>query len=246
MAREPPVSHLPGDAGRLAIEVSHLSKRFGFTLALDDVSIRLPQGNALLIVGPNGSGKSTLLKVLCGILRRPRGSLVRVLGIDPWRQRHILFSRATAAFEDYAFPELASGEDYLKFVAKLRGVPIDRNIGGLMGIEDFWSKSIRGYSSGMKRKLALAQAFVGRPELIVLDEPLVALDRQSKDQLIEVLAQRRAAGTTLVICSHILIGLERIATRMVVLVNGKMTYESDISDSSGPLEEIYRRILEST
>lgn len=240
------MSHLPGDMGGLAIEVSHLSKRFGFTLALDDVSIRLLQGNALLIVGPNGSGKSTLLKVLCGILRRPRGSLVRVLGVDPWRQRHILFSRATAAFEDYAFPELASGEDYLKFVAKLRGVSIDRSVGEIMGIEGFWSKPIRGYSSGMKRKLALAQALVGRPELIILDEPLVALDRQSKDQLIDILARRRAAGTTLVICSHILTGLERIATRMIVLVNGKMIYESDISDSSAALEETYKRILETT
>ncbi len=134
------------------------------------------------------------------------------MGVDPWRERHILFSRATAAFEDYAFPELASGEDYLKFVAELRCVSIDRSVGEIMGIEDFWSKPIRGYSSGMKRKLALAQALVGRPELIILDEPLVALDRQSKDQLIDILAQRRATGTTLVICSHILTGLERIAT----------------------------------
>ena len=102
------------------VEVRNLSKRFGPTSALANVSLDVCKNEAVLVAGPNGSGKSTLLKILCGIMRHSNKGRVCVLGLDPWKYRHVLFGKVAASFEDYSFPELVSGKDYLEFIARIR------------------------------------------------------------------------------------------------------------------------------
>jgi ABC-type multidrug transport system ATPase subunit len=237
----------PIESHESVVEASGLSKRFGPTKALDGVSMRVSRGEVAVVVGPNGSGKSTLLKVICGVIRHPKSSRVEVLGYNPWSQRHLLFRKATAMFEDYAFPDFATGLEYLQFLMRIRGVEkVDLTLasGAMFDLNTFWDKPIRGYSSGMKRKLALAQALIGEPDLLIFDEPLVAIDRASRDQFVDELARRKERGATVVISSHILTDLEKIATDLTILVNGRVVSNQDVGASSVPLEEIYRKALE--
>lgn len=232
--------------GTPAVVVSRLSKKFGPILALDDVSLEVKRGEMVLLVGPNGSGKSTLLKVLCGVLRHPRRSEVKVLGYDPWRQRHLLFGRASATFEDMAFPDFCTGLEYIRFVSGLRKL---ESIGGMaranemFGLDAFWEKPIRTYSSGMRRKLALAQSLLGDDELLLLDEPLVALDRKSRDSFVQEIARRNQEGTTIIMTSHILVGLECLPVRMLVLVGGKVVSEHVHAADAPSLDELYSKAL---
>jgi ABC-type multidrug transport system ATPase subunit len=232
--------------GTPAVVVSRLSKKFGPILALDDISMKVESGEMVLLVGPNGSGKSTLLKVLCGILRHPRRSEVKVLGYDPWRQRHLLFGRASATFEDMAFPDFCTGLEYIRFVSGLRKL---ESTGGMaranemFGLDAFWEKPIRTYSSGMRRKLSLAQALIGDDDLLLLDEPLVALDKRSRDNFVREIARRNQQGVTVLMTSHILVGLEGLPIRMLVLVGGRVVSEHTAAAEPVSLDEMYSKAL---
>ncbi len=228
------------------IEVKSLSKRFGQTVALTNINLEIYQGDAMVIGGPNGSGKSTLLKILCGIIRHPRAARVSVLGLDPWPNRHLIFRRIAASFEDYSFPDVVTGKQYLEFVAGIRGVDKDTmhdSVANLFGLESFWERPTRGYSSGMKRKVALAQLFVKAGEIILLDEPFIALDRATKLQLIEKLKEQRANGVTLVMSTHLMTDLEELVSSLIVLVNGELHKNIPMSIESAGLEEQYRSAL---
>jgi ABC-type multidrug transport system ATPase subunit len=228
------------------ILVRHLTKKYGHTVALDDVSLRIGRNEGVLIAGPNGSGKSTLLKALCGILRPSKVDGLSVFGHDPWRHRHLIFGRMAVAFEDHAFPDFMSGLDFLTLLAKLRGVDTKGQMIALAERFDlipFWDRPMRGYSSGMRRKMALAQALLGDPELVLLDEPLVAIDKETRQRLVERLEDLRRRGVTIVISSHLLFGLEKVASRFVVMINGRIAFDSPLEPQPGWLDATYGRIV---
>ncbi len=230
-----------------AVQVIDLTKVYGPVTALDSISFTLERGAALLVLGPNGSGKSTLIKILCGLLGYRAPGTVRVLGYEPRSQRAKLFEHARAAFEDHGFIDAATGWEHLELFANLRGLdPLAQleAASSAFGLGSFLGRRTGDYSSGMKRKLALAQAFMGRPELIMLDEPFVALDRASRNLLIEMLSEERKRGTTLIISSHILVGLESIATDVMIMTEGKLRAREKVGLTAGGLEETYRKVLE--
>lgn len=232
----------------MAVVVRNLTKRFGPTIALNGVSFDLGKGSTLLIAGPNGSGKSTLLKIMCGIIKKPDDAQVLIFGLDPWKMRHVIFNTVSASFEDFGFNDFVSGLDYLRFVCALRRInKIPESIanGRLFRIASFWTKPIRSYSSGMRRKLAVVQALISSPELLILDEPMVALDKRSRDELIELLQQRRLDGKTTIISSHILTNLEELVTEMLVLVDGRVRAFIRAKDKQMDIESIYSHALNS-
>lgn len=240
-----PPSHPPDQS--LAVVVEHLEKRFGRTLALDDVSFTVRRNEAVLLAGPNGSGKSTLLKVLTGVIGHPSHSRVEVLGLDPWKARATLFGRAAASFEDMAFPDFMTAREYLEFTSSSRKVDVAsalRYARGLFGIKSFWDEQIRTYSSGMKRKTALAQALAFRSELLLLDEPFVALDNKTRKELVEELTARKQNGTTLVISSHVITGLDDLVDRILVMSNGRLVYDGVRVDSKETLSAIFDSAME--
>jgi Cu-processing system ATP-binding protein len=226
----------------MAVLVEHLGKRFGRTIALDDVCFSVKGSESVLLAGPNGSGKSTLLKILTGVVKHPSNAKVEVLGQDPWKSRASLFARAAASFEDVAFPDFMTAREYLKFTSSSRKVNVAEATGyagSLFGIRSFLDEQIRTYSSGMKRKVALAQALAFRSDLLILDEPFVALDAKTIKELVDELTVRKQAGTTLIISSHVITGLDDLVDRVMVMSNGRLVFDMIKSGSNQSLSQMF-------
>jgi ABC-type multidrug transport system ATPase subunit len=204
------------------LEAVNVWKHFGATVALANVSLSLDRG-LHVIAGPNGSGKTTLLKIWSGLLRPSRGR-VRVLNLDPWLQKTLLLRRVHVAFEDIQLPWWVSGLEYLRFVAASRGVSWGGvlEIAEMLEITGYWAKLMRGYSSGMRKRVLLAQALIGEPEIIILDEPYTLLDVKAVRVLHEVMKGKLKGGATVVIATHILTEFEDEATTLTVLRNGSV------------------------
>jgi len=204
------------------LEAVNVWKHFGATVALANVSLSLDRG-LHVIAGPNGSGKTTLLKIWSGLLRPSRGR-VRVLNLDPWLQKTLLLKRVHVAFEDIQLPWWVSGLEYLRFVAASRGVSWGEvlEIAEMLEITGYWAKLMRGYSSGMRKRVLLAQALIGEPEIIILDEPYTLLDVKAVRVLHEVMRGKLKDGATVVIATHILTEFEDEATTLTVLRNGSV------------------------
>lgn len=224
------------DFGLLAeqapVLVEHVGKRFVHLQALSDVNLALSPGACTVLAGHNGAGKSTLIKLMLGLMRPDSGSL-HVLGCKPTSRaayplrRHIGYLPETVAL----YPSL-TGAETLAFFARLKGVPTDSCMPLLerVGIADAAQRRVGGYSKGMRQRLALAQALLGAPRLMLLDEPTSGLDPASRGLFYDMLAELRAQGVAILLCTHALAELERHADRVVVLRKGRKVADGTLSD----------------
>ncbi len=215
------------------ITTENLTKHFGKTVALQDVSLEIPEGSVYLLIGPNGSGKSTLLKIITGLVKPTKGK-AQVFGLDPWKQRTKLFQKTGAMFEDHPMPGLSIGQAFLTYMAKLQQLKNPKEAAlkaaQLFEAEAFWNRPIRVYSSGMKRKIALAHAFLGNPDLLILDEPTVTLDQSARNRLRDLIQQGLKEKKTFVVAAHVLAESEELATHTAFLANGKAQVQGTIQD----------------
>ncbi len=213
------------------VEVRGLWKLYGKIEALRNVSLDIPEGSIYLLMGPNGSGKSTLLKILTGLVKPTEGT-VKVHGMDPWKYKGVLFRRTGAMFEDHNPPGWVSGEEYLIYKAELKRLrsPVDAALEAAeqVGITSFWRQPISTYSSGMRRKLALADALIGDPDLLILDEPAATLDKESRQKLKTIIQDRHVKGKTTLISTHVITELEDIATHIAIIHMGEILLSGDI------------------
>jgi len=209
------------------VELATITKRYGDLTAVDAVSFTVgPEVFGLL--GSNGAGKSTIIKMLVGLLR-PDSGTVSVAG-------HNLAHDATEARravgylpEDLELYERLTGREFLRFVSGLKGIaPDDDHIESELawfGILDKADHLIKEYSLGMKKKTGLLAAFLGSPRVLVLDEPLNALDAYSMRLVEQRLLSFRDGGGAVVISSHVMAFVERVCSRVVVLRRGKVAAE---------------------
>ncbi len=223
-----PVSH---DRQPTALEVRGLRAgyRTGLLMrpkqVLHALNLDLSRGQCLGLVGPNGSGKSTLLRVLAGV-QTPQGGQVRVLGYDPTSAR----ARNGLAYlpEDSPFPPELSALSTLDLLGSLSGMQRDKlkqrahKLLERVGLTQQAGDPLRTYSRGMLRRFGLAQAFLTDPELVLLDEPTAGLDAPGFSILAKFLADARAAGTSVVIASHIPSDLLRHCDQLAVLLDGHL------------------------
>lgn len=212
------------------LEARSVWKFFGSTVALSNVSLSLGKGFHV-IAGPNGSGKTTLIKLWSGLIKPSRGSVL-TLGLDPYANRSLIMTRVNVAFEDTTLPWWTNALDYLRFVAERRRAKWGdvRELASLLGVDSYWSRSIRGYSSGMRKKVILLQALIGEPEILLLDEPYTLLDRGSIVKLNTVLQGMVREGKTIVVATHIFTDLEYNADSLTVLFNGTLLYHGGRED----------------
>jgi len=211
----------------------YVTKKFGATKALDNVSVEFERGLNILL-GPNGSGKSTLLKLWSGLLKPTKGE-VGVYGLDPWRHRARVMERISVFFEDLQAPWWLSGEEYARFVAEKRGTPWSRvrEYADRLGVSSYWSRLIRGYSSGMKKKLMLLTVLSADSEGYILDEPYTLLDKDALRVIDEIIAEEVKEGRVVVIATHILTGVEKLVKGFAILFNGRV-----IAKYPGELREL--------
>lgn len=225
------------------IEVSHLTKRYGPRLAVDDVSFTVEDGVICGLLGPNGAGKSTIMNILTDYLAATEGQ-VTVAG-------HPLPEEADAAKacvgylpeQPPLYPEMTVAE-YLDFAAELKGVKkADRpaqvaSAARRTGLEDVLPRLIRSLSKGYRQRVGVAQALLGSPKLIILDEPTVGLDPA---QVIELRRLIRELGRThtVILSSHILSEVQAVCDKALILSQGHLAAVVDLAKEERSLEDIF-------
>jgi len=204
------------------LQARAVSVRFGAVQALDDVTLQIEPGHAMMLVGPNGAGKSSFIKVLLGLVR-PDFAMFELDGerveIDKaWKERIGYLPEAVA------FSDNLSGLQLLRFFGRARGVPRGRveEVLARVGLERAGRRAIRGYSRGMRQRLGLGVAILSEPELLVLDEPTAGLDQEGLAVLWSLIAEWREAGRMVLASTHDLALMERRMDEICVLRDGRV------------------------
>lgn len=228
------------------IQVEHLTKRFGKTLAVDNVSFTVHEGEVFAFLGPNGSGKTTTLKSIVG-LTIPTGGAIRINGIDV--QRHPRSARQMVSYlpQRVVFPESLTAREILVFHARLRG------LGAAEG-ERMLEKSrfsgtadrpVGAFSGGMIQRLGLAVAALPDAPVLLLDEPTANLDPQGVKRFREFIVGQKEAGKTVIFSTHLLAEAEQLADRVGIFVGGRLVAEESveslqaISRAARTIEDLY-------
>ncbi|MDX2170381.1 MAG: heme ABC exporter ATP-binding protein CcmA [Deltaproteobacteria bacterium] len=215
-----------------ALEVEHLTKRFGRAAALDDVSLRVEAGASALLLGPNGAGKTTLLRCAATLLRPQRG-VVRIAGLDAATHGAAVRRRlAVLGHESFLYPDLTPLEN-LAFYARLYRLdrPEQRALDLIeqLGLRGWTHRPVRTLSRGLVQRCALARVLLHAPDLLLLDEPFTGLDAEARALLSAVLRNAHARGTALLMSTHDLdLGLA-LCQRAVILAGGRLAWQGDVS-----------------
>lgn len=233
-----------------ALEIKNLRKTYARP-AVDDLSLRIERGVFYALLGPNGAGKTTTLRMVAGLLQPDAGE-ISICGIDVCRAAVEAKSVMAWVPDEPMIYDKLDPMEYLEFVAGLwamdakRAEVQARALIQILGLEPHANTRCQGLSKGMRQKVALAGALIHDPELIILDEPLTGLDAASARQVKEVLRQRVANGTTVIMTTHILEVAERMAERIGVIAHGRLIAEGTLSELSAQaghggtnLEEIF-------
>jgi len=210
-----------------------LVKSFGTTVALDGLNLEIPKGISGF-VGNNGSGKTTTIGILLGLLKPERGE-AKVFGLDCWRNSFEIRRRTGVLHENNTFPGNFSGRRFLEHVADIYGITDSKqsakDILKTVGLSDSKDKLIKGYSAGMTRRLGLAQALIGDPELVILDEPTANIDPLGRIDLLNKIKElHKEKGTSFLISTHILSELEKICDWLSIIDSGKIVDQGHIKD----------------
>ena len=211
----------------LAIEADHLVKRFGDTLAVDDVSLAVPQGSVLGLLGPNGAGKTTTVRMMT-TLTTPTSGTARVAGHDVLHDPSGVRSSMGLTGQAATVDELLTGRENLRLIGSLYGLPssyVKRATGDLLerfSLTDAADRTVKTYSGGMRRRLDLAVSLVATPPVLFLDEPTTGLDPRSRVELWDVLRGLVRDGTTLLLTTQYLEEADQLADDIVVIDKGKV------------------------
>lgn len=218
------------------IRVEGVSKRYGDQHAVREVDLTLMPGECVAMVGHNGAGKSSLIKLMLGLTTPTEGRL-RVLGGDPGSAAASSIRRQVGFLpENVAFHPNMTGRETLDFYARLKGLSVTGNpaLFERVGLETAAvTRRVATYSKGMRQRLALAQALLGNPKILFLDEPTTGLDPALRQSFYEIIAALRDAGTTILLCSHALTELEGQADRVVVMSRGRKVADGSLSTLRG-------------
>lgn len=220
-----------------AIELLNVDKRYDQAVVIDSIDLQVNYGENFVLVGHNGAGKTTIIKLMLG-LTQPSAGQVLVMGENPVN-RSFSARRGVLGYlpESVSFYPHMTGLELLSYYARLKGVP-NTEVGKCLeqvGLHAVATKRLRTYSKGMRQRLGLAQAILGTPELLFLDEPTTGLDPSLRRDFYRIIGALRSNGTTVVISSHSLNEIEAQADRIALIKNGKLV-------ACGSLEDLSRQV----
>ncbi len=204
-----------------AVEIQGVSQRYGSMTVLHDLNLTLAEGEVLGLFGHNGAGKTTSMKLILGLLAPSEGQ-VKVLGRapnDPQVRRQLGYLPENVTF----YPQL-SGRETLRHFARLKGAALSQvdELLEQVGLAHAADRRVKTYSKGMRQRLGLAQALLGEPKLLLLDEPTVGLDPIATQDLYLLIDRLRQRGTSIILCSHVLPGVEAHINRAAILAKGRL------------------------
>jgi len=224
-----------------AIEILHLTKQFGAVKAVDDLTFHVENGEVCGLLGPNGAGKTTTLRVLVGLVRPTQGS-TRLLGV-PMTPSNPVLARVGTMIEH---------ADFVPFLSGLRNLEVHWKEGGgdfananvdealaIAGLGDAVHRKVKTYSQGMRQRLGVARALLGRPELLVLDEPTNGLDPGEMREIRELIRRLADRGVTVLLSSHLLAEVEQVCSHVVVMDRGRLVASGTIADLTAATSSVY-------
>ena len=205
-----------------AVEIDGLVMRYGSKTAVDDLSLTVPRHTITAVLGPNGAGKTTTLET-CEGYRRPQQGSVRVLGLDPVRQRRDLLPRIGVMLQAGGAWSGVRAMEMLHHVARLHAHPLDVDaLAERLGLGECGTTPYRRLSGGQQKRLGLATAVVGRPELVFVDEPTAGMDPQARRSTWDLLEELRGDGVTVVLTTHYMDEAERLADGIHIIDHGRL------------------------
>jgi len=237
-----------------AVELNNVTKRYNELIAVNNISLTIDTGEIFALLGPNGSGKSTTLKMLMGLVTPTEGA-VNVLGVDVLKDPVAVKRQVGYVPESPDIYEFLTGIEYLDFIGDIYGVPptekqqrVTEYLKALQ-LEGREGDMINSYSDGMKKKISLISAFLHKPKLLILDEPLNALDPRSARIVKDYLQSLKAQGVTTILSTHVLEIAEAVCDRIGIMYQGNILALGNMSElrqrasmpSSG-LEDIFLKL----
>jgi Cu-processing system ATP-binding protein len=220
------------------VALSGVTKRYGAQIAVTGVDLQLQAGERVALVGHNGAGKSTLIKLMLGLIR-PSAGEIAVLGEAPGGA-----AKAAIGYlpENLVLQPSATGAELMGFYARLKRQPVARNreILERVGMGEAARRRIHTYSKGMRQRIGLAQALIGKPRLLLLDEPTTGLDPALRAHFYDIVGELARGGTTVLISSHALAELEGQSDRVVVMNRGRKAADGTIAELRGMAERPVR------
>ncbi|MCP4553304.1 MAG: ATP-binding cassette domain-containing protein [Bacteroidetes bacterium] len=218
----------------VVLSIEKLSKRYGRIKALDELSLDIEKGNIFGILGPNGSGKTTTLGIVLDTINATSGSF-RWFGETPTKNHR---KRVGAILESPVFYPYMSATKNLEIIAEIKSTSYDQIPEVLKTVDLFERRNskFRTYSLGMKQRLAIAAALLGKPEVLILDEPTNGLDPKGISEIRDIIKKISSVGLTLVLASHLLDEVQKVCTHVAILEKGKKLF-------SGRINEILKETL---
>ena len=236
------------------IRITDLTKRYGGFTAVDAISLEVPQGELFGFLGPNGAGKTTTLRMIAGILR-PSAGRVEIGGVDIVQDPIAAKSKLGFIPDRPFIYEKLTGAEFLRFVAGLYGQSGPRiehrarELLALFDLEDWRDELVESYSHGMRQKLIISSAFVHRPDVIVVDEPMVGLDPKAARILKDLFREYTRRGHTIMMSTHTLEVAEAMCDRIGIIQGGKIRacgtmaeLRQSAEDGAQGLEHIFLRL----
>jgi ABC-2 type transport system ATP-binding protein len=231
------------------IQLEHVQKLFGGQRAVEDLDLAVPKGQIFGLLGHNGAGKSTAIGMMLGQVWPTRGE-IRICGFDVTTQRQRALQKVGAIFETPVFYDYLSGWRNLEILSHYSAPTSKQRIRevvdwvGLTGRE---KSKLKTYSHGMRARLALAQALLPQPELLILDEPSDGLDPEGIHEMRQtILRLHRELGLTILLSSHLLNEVEQLCTRIAVMNRGRKVFEGDLAGISRPQNWVKLRVNDFT
>jgi ABC-2 type transport system ATP-binding protein len=233
-----------------ALGLYGLTKRFGTTVAADNVNLEVPPGSFFGLVGPNGAGKTTSLSMAVGLLR-PDAGAARVFGVDVWQRPEQAKALLGVLPDGLSVPERLTGRELLTYMGLLRGLDrttVDQRAHELLGVLELLEAErtlVIDYSAGMRKKIGLAMALLHGPRLLVLDEPFEAVDPVSASTIRTILNRFVGSGGAVVLSSHVMALVEQLCSHVAVITHGRVVAAGAVADVRGgsSLEEAFVHIV---
>lgn len=236
--------------GRL-IEIEKLSKSFGEQKVLDKIDFKLESGEIVGLIGPSGSGKSTLIKTMLGMEKADDGE---ALVLDYKMPKREILSNIGYMAQSDALYEMLTGYENLDFFGKMKGVPSDKlkkeieYIAEIVDLTNDLKKLVSKYSGGMKRRLSLAIALIGSPELLILDEPTVGIDPSLRKNIWKELFKQRDNGVGILVTTHVMDEAE-LTDKVGLLLNGDIIdfdtpQQLKVKNNVKTIEEVFLKVEE--